>query len=547
MKTLVYKIMNAADPLLDEISRILRNGGVAALPTETVYGLAANALDPKAASRIYQVKGRPSDNPLIVHIAGLCELDLYCRDIPESARRLCETFWPGPLTLVLKSNGRIPPEITAGLDTLAVRCPDNAITLEIIRRAGVPLAAPSANISGKPSPTRAMHVLADLDGKIDAVIDGGECRVGLESTIIDLTGDKPRLLRPGGITAGQIESLIGPIEIDPAVTGTLDEGETVHAPGMKYRHYSPTAPVYIVGGDAETAAAFINSHGGPGAAVLCFEEEAAYYQNMQAASYGLAAEPETLAHGLFDALRSLDRPDITVIYARCPEGGGIERAIANRLGKASGFHFIDPDSKQGEKANMQIIGLTGGSGSGKTSVLKLLEADGAYIIDCDALYHELLENSQELIAQITKRFPDAAADGAIDRKALGGIVFSDKAALNSLNSITHSFVMREVQGKLNAAEKAGYELAAIDAIALIESGLGELCEFVIGVVAPQELRVSRLTLREGISEEYARLRISAQKPDRFFIENCDFIINNDTGDLNDLKRRWNETFKQIKQ
>ena len=324
---------------------IIRNGGLVAIPTETVYGLGANGLDEAAVAKIFEAKGRPQDNPLILHICGPEQIELFCRDIPESAYLLSEKFWPGPLTMVLPARDCVPKRTTGGLDTVAVRCPDNEVTRQIIRLAGVPVAAPSANISGKPSTTTAEHVLHDHDGKIDAVVDGGACRVGLESTIVDLTGDRPRLLRPGGVTPEELTEVLGDLVIDKAVTAQIDMDAVVKAPGMKYKHYAPDCDVVIVSGSREKAAAYIRAHYESGDRVLCFEEELELYQDCDPLAYGREDAVETLSAGLFAALRELDEAGVARVYARCPVGGGVAYAVQNRLKKAAAFRIIDAETE----------------------------------------------------------------------------------------------------------------------------------------------------------------------------------------------------------
>ena len=314
-----------------------------AIPTETVYGLGANGLNPEAVAKIFQVKGRPQDNPLILHIADPEQMELFCHDIPEAAYALAEAFWPGPLTMVLPAKDIVPMSTRANLPSVAVRCPDCAITREIIRSAGVPVAAPSANISGKPSTTTAQHVYDDHAGKIPLIVDGGACRVGVESTIVDLTDEKPRLLRPGGITPEQLKAVLGDLLIDKAVTASIDHDTVVKAPGMKYRHYAPAEPVVIVSGSRERAAAYIHAHFEPGDRVLCFEEELPLYADCHPLSYGQEANVDTLCAGLFAALRELDDASIHQVYARCPEGDGVAFAVQNRLKKAAAFHIIDAE------------------------------------------------------------------------------------------------------------------------------------------------------------------------------------------------------------
>ena len=322
---------------------IIKSGGLVAIPTETVYGLGADGLNEDAVKKIFEAKGRPQDNPLILHLSCPEEMERYCRDIPESAYRLAEAFWPGPLTMVLHARDIVPKRTTGGLSTVAVRCPDCEITRKIIAAAGVPLAAPSANLSGKPSTTTAQHVLHDHDGRIDAIVDGGPCRVGVESTIVDLTEDRPRLLRPGGITPAQLIGVLGDLVIDKAVTAQLNPEDVVKAPGMKYKHYAPQSEVVIVSGSREKAAAYIRAHYAEGDRVLCFEEELPLYADCAPLAYGKEADVDTLSAGLFAALRELDDPNIRMVYARCPVGDGVAYAVQNRLKKAAAFRIIDAE------------------------------------------------------------------------------------------------------------------------------------------------------------------------------------------------------------
>ena len=337
-------ILSAQDPSTAELAaRIIKSGELVAIPTETVYGLGANGLDPQAVAKIFEAKGRPNDNPLILHIADAGQIEELCHHVPEAAYQLAERFWPGPLTMVLPAKDCVPKETTAGLATVAVRCPDSPVTREIIRQAGVPLAAPSANISGKPSTTTAQHVYHDHAGKIPLIVDGGACRVGVESTIVDLTEHPPRLLRPGGITPAQLIEVLGDLVVDKAVTAQVDQDAVVKAPGMKYRHYAPACQVVIVSGSSEKAAACIRKLYKPGDRVLCFEEELPLLQGFSPLAYGKEKDLTTLSAGLFAALRELDDPAIQKVYARCPEGDGIAYAIQNRLKKAAAFQVIDPE------------------------------------------------------------------------------------------------------------------------------------------------------------------------------------------------------------
>ena len=507
-------------------AEIIKNGELVAIPTETVYGLGANGLDPNAVAKIFQAKGRPQDNPLILHIADAADMEKYCHSIPEAAYRLAEAFWPGPLTLVLPAKEIVPSCTTAGLPTVAIRCPDNAVTREIIRLSGVPIAAPSANISGKPSTTTAQHVLHDHDGKIAAVVDGGPCRVGVESTILDLSDETPRLLRPGGITDHQLCAIVGDIILDKAITASVEKDAVVKAPGMKYRHYAPDCKVLIVDGDVAAAAAYVKAHFAPGNRVLCFEEELEAFQDFHPLSYGKNADRDTLLAGLFAALRELDDPAIGTVFARCPNGCGKALAVQNRLGKAAGFQQVNPRTKH------FIVGITGGTGCGKTTALKAIQLLGGSVIDCDAEYHRLLKYDTDLLAAIERRFPGTVVDGELQRKELGQRVFGDPDELAALNAITHPRVKESVMGMFSPFPT----LIAIDAISLFESGLAELCDITVAITAPVESRVQRLMEREGISEEYARSRIAAQKSNGDFSKMCDYTLEND-GSYEDFQRK----------
>ena len=341
------KILTPENPeVVDRAATYLKSGELVAIPTETVYGLGADGLNPEAVAKIFAAKGRPQDNPLILHIADTKELDQLCHSIPASAYKLADAFWPGPLTMVLPAREIIPKCTTANLPTVAVRCPDCEITRDIIRAAGVPVAAPSANISGKPSTTTAEHVYHDHNGKIPLIVDGGPCRVGVESTIIDLTETPPRLLRPGGITPEQLTEVLGEITVDKAVTAQIDKDAVVKAPGMKYRHYAPECQVLIIAGNEKAASRYVHAHFAPGDRVLCFDEELPLYADCNPLSYGKKSQVETLSAGLFAALRELDDPNIKTVYARCPVGGGIAYAVQNRLKKAAAFCIIDAEVEQ---------------------------------------------------------------------------------------------------------------------------------------------------------------------------------------------------------
>ncbi len=381
METKVYR------GSIGEAPEILKKGGLVAVPTETVYGLAANGLDASAVEKVYEVKGRPAVKPLSLMIPSPEVMDDYAHTVPHAAHVLAEKFWPGPLTIVLPARENIPPIVLSGGKTVGLRCPDNDLTLAALKASGVPFAAPSANMSGGPSPKTAQEVLDVFDGRIDAVIDGGPCTLGRESTILDMSSSPYRILRQGALP---------------------------------------------------------------------------------------------------------------------------ENKIADAL-----------------VVQMTIIGITGKSGSGKSSALLALEPFGALQIDCDEVYHTLVKDSGALLQELYDRFPLAFSSGAFDRKALGKIVFADAAALKDLNAIAHRHVLEEVRRRLRRFAMQGGEIAAIDAVELFSSGADELCSFTIAVLASKDKCLARIMERDGISAEYAESRILAQKSDDYYRENCTYTVYND--------------------
>lgn len=372
------------------VAALLRAGALVAVPTETVYGLAADGLNAEAVATIYRCKGRPPEKPLSLLVPGEEAISIWCREVPPQALALARRFWPGPLTLVLPARKeQIPPIVRAGGETVGLRCPAHPQTLEVLRQCGRPLAAPSANPSGAPSPRSVREVLLYFRGKIPAILDGGDCVLGKESTVLDLSIQPFHILRQGGLAEAEI---IGALVSD-----------------------------------------------------------------------------------------------------------------------------------------MTILGITGGSGSGKTTALRVLENLGGLAIDCDAVYHRLLQENGEMLKEIKARFPAAFPAGIFVRKRLGEIVFQDSTALLELNAITHRYVEREIRRMLETHAMAGGHLVGIDAIALFESGLDQLCDATIGVVASRETRIRRLMEREGITADYAERRLDAQQPEHFYREHCTHILeNNDT-------------------
>lgn len=388
----------------DELVGIMRGGGLVAVPTETVYGLAGNGLDEKAVAEIYEVKGRPEVKPLSLMVHDAASMERYCENVPPQAYTLAKKFWPGPLTIVMKAKPCVPEIVRAGGETVGLRCPDHPLTLELLEKSGVPFAAPSANPSGEPSPKNADSVLKYFDGKIDAVLDGGECGIGCESTLIDLSRTPYRILRQGALPADEIA----------------------------------------------------------------------------------------------DAL-------------------------------------VD---------NMKIIGITGGTGCGKTTALNELERRGALLIDCDAVYHRMLETDRPMLDEIEKYFPGAVIDGKLDRKALGAVVFTDEEALRDLNIITHRHINLEIRRILREHAMNGGTLAAIDAIELFSSGLAKRCTATIGVIADREVRIDRIMRRDGISREYAMMRVNAQRPNEYFIQKCSHVLENN-GSQEEFIEKCRKTFEEV--
>ncbi|NLK74366.1 MAG: threonylcarbamoyl-AMP synthase [Clostridiales bacterium] len=333
---------------LEEAAQILRAGGLVAFPTETVYGLGGNALDAEVSKKIYAAKGRPSDNPLIVHISNAKDIEKLAKNIPDRAYKLAEVFWPGPLTLILFKDSSVPYSTTGGLDTVAIRLPANKIARDLIEQSGIYIAAPSANLSGKPSPTKAEHVITDLNGKIDMIIDGGNATLGLESTILDLTMEEPMLLRPGCITKTMLENTIGPIACDPAILSRNPSNNIVpKAPGMKYRHYAPEGSLTIYEGKLDDVIKTINEEakakiaGGSRVGIIATEETKQYYQYGDVMTVGSRNDEASIAAGLYNILRQFDELKTEYIFTESFENNALGHAIMNRLIKAAGYHIVN--------------------------------------------------------------------------------------------------------------------------------------------------------------------------------------------------------------
>lgn len=347
-EVLVVKENNIDDKALEGIKRageIIKKGGLVAFPTETVYGLGGDGLNPESSKKIYAAKGRPSDNPLIVHVSNMEDVKDIVKEVPESTIKLANAFWPGPLTMIMNKNDRVPYETTGGLDTVAIRMPNNKIALALIEASGGYIAAPSANISGRPSPTLAKYCEEDLSGKIEMIIDGGQVGIGLESTIVDLTSEIPMILRPGYITAEMLKDVLGEISIDKTIIDSSST-ERPKAPGMKYRHYAPKGELTIIQGDQDKVVSFINSKAkeakaaGKKVGVIGTDATKGLYEADVVKSVGNREDESTIAHELFKVLREFDDEQIDIMYSESFDDSGIGQAIMNRLLKAAGHNVI---------------------------------------------------------------------------------------------------------------------------------------------------------------------------------------------------------------
>ena len=347
METKIFKIdANKIDiDLIKEAGEVIKNGGLVAFPTETVYGLGGDGLNHSSSEKIYKAKGRPSDNPLIIHIADISDLEKIVKNIPEKANKLAKAFWPGPLTMIFEKSDLVPLETTGGLNTVAVRMPNHKIALELIRQSGGYIAAPSANLSGRPSPTNAEHVVEDMNGRSDIIIDGGSSTIGLESTIVDLTGDVPMVLRPGYISIKSLSRVVGDVVFDPALV-SVNENETPRAPGMKYRHYAPKGELVIINGNEKAVIEYIKKQSeealkaGERVGIIATEETYLNYRATSVQNIGSRDDEETIAKRLYAVLREFDNDNVTRIYSEAFDTPSMGQAIMNRLMKAAGYHVI---------------------------------------------------------------------------------------------------------------------------------------------------------------------------------------------------------------
>ncbi len=522
MDTKILKITSpaACSAEVEEAAALLRAGEVVAIPTETVYGLAANAFDPAAVKKIFEAKGRPQDNPLIVHLAGAEQLETVAREIPEAARRLYARFSPGPLTVILPKRDTVPDVVSAGLDTVAIRIPSHPAANAIIRAAGVPLAAPSANLSGFPSPTGVTDVLDDMTGRVAAIVDGGESECGIESTVVSLAVSPPRLLRPGVVTAEQLREELPDLVVDDAVLHPMKAGETAASPGMKYKHYAPKAQISVVRGGQKEFFRWAAEHKDEADTLLVFEEDLPLCP-MRAVTMGREAEPLTQTARLFSALRELDKLGAKNVFARSPAPVGVGLGVCNRLYRAAGFRFLNDGPK--------TLGVCGQTGAGKSTVCALLKEKGMEIIDTDKLARKVVEPGSPVLQTLADAFGEdiLLPNGTLDRKALAAKAFASPEKATLLSSITHPAICALA---LEQAEKAKGQgrWAVIDAPLLFTAGLDKHCDITLKVTAPAEERLRRIMARDGITEEAARSRIAVQAEEDSLSENADHFVVNDT-------------------
>ena len=518
MQTRVFEIYDSANKDISAVCEILKNGGVVALPTETVYGLAANAQNSDAVQKIFAAKGRPADNPLIVHIAKKEELAPLVKEIPNAAQRCIDAFWPGPFTVILPKTDAIPSITSGGLDTVAVRMPSNPVINAVISGCGFPLAAPSANISGKPSPTKASHVIEDMQGKIEGIVKSYDCAVGVESTVVSFLNGEVRLLRPGGITLEMLQKIVPDIIVDEGVLHTVKKALS---PGMKYKHYAPNCRVTLVEG---TSSAFCDFANKSGLFAVCLKEDEKLLNNNY---LSLGEKPEA---ALFSSLRKLDELGIKRAICHAPNRRGTGLAVYNRMLRACGFEVIKLPF---------VIGVTGPSGAGKTSLSLAAQNLGITAIDCDRFAKDIVDGLKtELCAAFGD---DIYKDGKLDRAALSDRAFANAENTEKLNKITLPHILSALKQKIKDID-GGFVL--LDGATLIESGGADICNRLIAVLSNKEYRLNRFSKRDNLTTAAAQKRLSAAKDDSFYKSAATDVIENNTS-LNVFLQNCQELLQNI--
>lgn len=502
-------------------ARILADGGIVAIPTETVYGLAADAFNEDAVRSIFVAKGRPQDNPLIVHISSFEQIYSLAKEVPDSAKKLADKFWPGPLTIILPKKDTVPDVTSGGLSTVAIRMPSHPVANKIIELS-CPLAAPSANISGFPSPTSFEHVESDMMGRADAICDGGDCAVGVESTVITLATEVPVLLRPGGVTLEQLEDVLGEVKVADAVLNPMKKDEKAESPGMKYKHYSPKAELTVVRGSREEFVSFASSSDFD--SILCFEGEDEFFKDKITVTFGAENDPLSQAQRLFDALRELDEKCAKHVLVRSPSKNGVGLAVCNRLYRAAAFRFINAIKRP-------IVGLTGPTGAGKGYVAEYMKSLGCYVCDTDKVAREITVKGSPFLSVLAENFGDDIIDenGEMKRKLLAERAFCDKEKQLLLNSLMHPEIIRIAHERCIESLENGAKAAVIDAPLLFECGADKICDTVISVVAPKDMRTDRIMKRDNITRQMAEERMSVQHEDSFYTERAEFTVRSYDG------------------
>ncbi len=532
------KILTPEKKNIEYAKDLILSGEVVGIPTETVYGLAANAFDVDAIEKIFKAKGRPQDNPLIVHICDMDMLKDITSKVSETALALGKKFWGGPLTMVLPKSDKIPRCVTAGLDTVAVRMPSHPVAIELIKACKVPIAAPSANLSGKPSPTTAKHVYNDLKGKIDCIIDGGECEVGVESTVIAVYNDSVEILRPGKITVDDLLEVVTSVKIDDGVFTKMTTDAVVSSPGMKYKHYSPNAKVVMVEGSISDFCDYVLKNADEKTGVLVFDGEESLFDK-ECITYGKENDSSNQASRIFDALREIDKRNLDVVYARAPKKSGVGMAVYNRLLRACGFEVKKLTKKP------LIVGLTGQTGAGKSTLCDVLRQCGAAIIDCDIISREVIAQ-KEVLDKLKTYFGEEILNDnkTLNRKKLAERVFSEEENLIYLNSVMYPKILNKINRQIDDLTDSGYNIIILDAPTLFESGADTLCDKTISVISPVNLRAERIIKRDNLTEAEATRRINAQNDDEYYSSRSDYVIVNDK-DQNNLISEAQKIFKSL--